>query len=678
MRTSIVVIFLFALAVSGFGATGGRVLMPIDAGWTFAFGDSSNAPAAPGYPVAGWEGIDLPHTWNASDGQDGGNDYRRGIGWYRKSIAPDPSLAGKRVFIQFDGANAVTTLFVNGREIGTHRGGFARFRFDVTGFMDPEKENLVAVKVSNAPNPDIPPLDADFTFFGGIYRHVSILATGDLAISCMDLGSSGVSVIQKSVSSARATLTAKVLVDNSGRRTRKPTVRIHLLDRAGNTVAQGSQPVAVTPGSVVTAALQLAVKRPHLWNGRADPYLYRVVVDLVDDGALCDEVSEPLGIRSIAVDREKGFFLNGKPYPLRGVNKHQDRQGKGWAVSEADMEEDFALMSEMGVTAIRMAHYQHPIHEYDLADSLGMVLWTEIPVVNRITASAAFADNATQQLRELVRQNINHPSVVFWGIANEITLQAGPDPQPLMQRLALEAKREDPSRLNAIASAAGDNHPTNWNTDVAGFNKYFGWYVDSLKDFAPWVDKLHRNRTKPSERIGVTEYGAGASIRFHADTLRIQDHTEEYQSLYHEVYWNAMSERPFIWGTFVWNMFDFAVDFRTEGDTPGRNDKGLVTFDRKVRKDSFFWYKANWTKEPMVYIASRRFNPRPTSPVCVTAYTNLERVELLVNGRSLGIRPVDHQSVRWDHVPLTRGKNRVEVRGGPGGESVTDRVLWDY
>jgi beta-galactosidase len=399
---------------------------------------------------------------------------------------------------------------------------------------------------------------------------------------------------------------------------------------------------------------------------------------LLEGGVSIDGVSEPLGIRSFAVDRERGFFLNGTPYPLRGVNKHQDRPGKGWAISEADMAEDYSLMAEMGVTAIRMAHYQHPVREYELADSLGMILWTEIPVVNSITANGAFTDNAVQQLRELIRQNINHPSVVFWGIANEITLRPGPDPQPLMRHLAAEAKRQDPSRLTAIASAAGDNHPTNWNTDVAGFNKYFGWYVDSLKDFAPWVDRLHRERTKPSERIGVTEYGAGASIRFHADTLRIMDHTEEYQSLYHEVYWNAMSERPFIWGTFVWNMFDFAVDSRKEGDTPGRNDKGLVTFDRKVRKDAFFWYKANWTAAPMAYIASRRFTPRPVSPVTVTVYTNLEQAELEVNGRSLGIRPAEHHTVRWDHVPLARGKNRVEVKGVSGFETVGDSVVWDH
>jgi beta-galactosidase len=655
-----------------------RTDFPLDAAWTFALGDTSDAPADPAFALPGGVTVSLPHTWNGIDGQDGGGDYRRGTGWYRKTVRLEPSTEGKQLYLQFDGANAVTTVFVNGRRIGTHRGGFARFRFDVTRVLKQGADNLIAVKVSNAPFADVPPLDADFTFYGGIYRHVHLIATRSFAFSCMDMGSSGLAITQSNVGPLKAELRVQMRIANHGPTGRTGSVRTRVLDKEGVEVAGHISPLGVSPNSDSTVVHHILVRRPHLWDGRNDPYLYRVVAEVREGDRVTDIVSAPLGVRSFSIDGNKGFILNGRSYDLHGVNKHQDRPRKGWAISERDMDEDFDLMKEIGATAIRLAHYQHPQHEYDLADSLGFIVWAEIPLVNRITPGHAFAKNAVQQLRELIRQNINHPSIVFWGIANEVTLREGMDPNPLLKTLAAEVKREDPTRLSGIASAAGDNDRTDSHTDVTGFNKYFGWYYDSLAAFAKWADRIQREKPRAAKFVGVTEYGAGASIAFHADSVKAMDHTEEYQCLYHETYWKAMGRRPFLWGTFVWNMFDFAVDSRNEGDTPGRNDKGLVTFDRRIRKDAFFWYKANWTPEPMVHITGRRFNPRASAFVTVKVYSNMATVELLVNGTSLGIRQTSSYITSWEGVPLAVGQNRVEARGRRGEEVVVDHLVWDH
>jgi len=648
----------------------------LDASWQFSNVNVEHGPEAVSFRDSDWQTVNLPHTWNNLDGQDGGNNYRRGAGWYRRHITPDISLEGRKLFLQFDGANTVTELYINGVFVGQHEGGFAAFRFDVTEFLVVGRDNVVTVKVDNAPHADIPPLSADFTFFGGLYRHVRLISTDRVALTSMDFGSSGVYIKQTEVSddSAHCQMTARV--SNTCGIPKSVRVTCTVVDAAGNPVLTRSATGVQAPGSTVDYVQRGTIYKPHLWNGRSDPYLYRVYVEIDDGATPTDLVWQPLGFRSFSVDREGGFFLNGRYLDLHGVNKHQDRMNKGWAISEADMDEDFAMMMELGATAIRLAHYQHPQHEYDLADREGLIVWAEIPLVNRITASSGFARNADQQLIEMIRQNYNHPSIAFWGIANEITLQAGPDPDSLLNALARRARAEDPTRLNAIASNAADTNRTSFHTDVTGFNKYFGWYGGDVKDFARWADGIHATPSLDFRKIGVTEYGAGASIRYHSENPVVNDHTEEYQNYFHETYWNAMKERPFLWGKFVWNMFDFAVDGRDEGDAKGRNDKGLVTYDRRTKKDSFYWYKANWSDEPVVYITGRRFNPRQNITTTVKVYANMDSVLLELNGISLGTMVGPERIFSWPNVALKPGSNRVRAVGRKGSGTWIDQAVW--
>jgi len=652
-----------------------RVDRIIDRDWHFSKSNLPENPQSPLVDDAAWEVITLPHTWNNTDGEDGGGDYYRGTGWYRKHLTPDLSLRGRRLFLQFDGANTTTEAYVNGQLVGVHKGGFAAFRFEVTAELQAGRDNLIAVRVSNAPDPDVPPLDADFTFFGGLYRHVHLLCTDPLALTALDCGSSGVYLRALNVSARSAEFEVTSRVSNGSASDKDASVISTLVDASGRVVETLHSRHTMRAHSTEDVIQHTTVSHPHLWDGRHDPYLYRVYVE-VDDGAhVTDGVLESFGFRSFSIDRDKGFILNGRALDLHGVNKHQDRLDKGWAISESDMDEDFALIEELGANALRLAHYQHPQHEYALADRKGLVVWAEIPLVNRITASGAFAQNARQQLTELIRQNMNHPSIVFWSIANEVTLQHGPDPNALLDSLAELARREDPTRLSTIASCASDEDSTNDHTAALGFNKYFGWYGGALRDFAAWADRYHANKALAQRKIAITEYGAGASIHFHSDNPHVNDHTEEYQCLFHEAYWRAMTARPFLWGKFVWNMFDFAADQRSEGDQKGRNDKGLITYDRKTKKDPFFYYKANWSSTPFVHITSRRFNPRVKSPVEVKIYATVKSVELKLNGTSLGAKTSADHVFLWPQVKLMKGANVLEASGGP---SVHDRVVWNH
>ena len=385
-----------------------------------------------------------------------------------------------------------------------------------------------------------------------------------------------------------------------------------------------------------------------------------------------------LGIRTFSIDPQKGFLLNGQPYHLHGVSRHQDRQDKGWAISNADHDEDMALIKEMGCTAIRLAHYQHSEYFYELCDKEGMIVWAEVPVVNDITPTEAFTDNAEQQLRELIRQNQNHPSICFWSIGNEVMARNG-DPRPLFKEMNAVAHEEDPTRITTMAFAVpkveadtGKQWPREWwdITDAVGQNRYSGWYRGTLQDFRPFVE------SQPAEAI--SEYGAGASIYFHNEHPVRMDHSEEYQCLFHETYWPVIHENPKIWGNFVWNMFDFGVARRKEGDHTGRNNKGLVTRDRKTKKDAFYYYQANWSDEPMAHINSKRFTVRGLDRIAVKVYSNAAEIELLVNGKSLGKKSGTYAAFVWDDVPLKVGENQVIARGEKDGKPVEDSCAWTY
>jgi beta-galactosidase len=659
---------------------GGRTRVPINADWKFLRSDAAQA-SANSFDDAAWTSVALPHTYNAVDGQNGGNDYYRGVAWYRKHQVLSPEAAGKKVYLEFDGANAVCDVFVNGSAIGQHRGGFARFRFDVSAAMVPGSDNVIAVRVNNAPANDIAPLEADFTSFGGLYRDVHLIVAEPLHIDLLDSASPGVYFDVMEVSAASASLRARTRIRNDSDAPREVVATTVVVRVDGTVAARLSGAATVEPGATVELAATDTLLQPHLWDGLADPYVYTVHTELRSGSQLTDQVTQPLGVRSFAVDASTGFSLNGRALDLHGVNRHQDRLGMGWAITEREHDEDMALIREMGATAIRLAHYQHAEHFYDLADRTGMVVWAEIPLVNAITASAAFTANARQQLTELIRQNYNHPAIVFWGIGNEQRRDDAAT-NALLAELEGLVQSEDPQRLSTYAQCCtSDTGGLPQHTDTVGYNTYYGWYdaFGTSEQFAAWADGLHA--AQPTWKIAVSEYGAGAALSQHADNPVQPEpyglfHPEEWQNVLHETHWLAMKTRPYLWGKFIWNMFDFAVDGRNEGDTPGRNDKGLVSYDRKTKKDAFYWYKANWSTEPFVYITSRRYTERPVTPITVKIYANVSAVELRVNGVSQGSTTSLDRIFTWPNIALAGGANSIEAIGTAEGETFTDSVTW--
>jgi len=679
------------------GSAGSRVDTNLNTGWSFQRADVTFAEA-PSFDDSAWTTLDLPHTWNATDGQDGpATPYYRGIGWYRKHYEVPAALQGQRLYLQFDGSNLVTEVFVNGKAAGAHAGGYAAFRFDVTDLVSYGADNLIAVKVNNAagadlmhalipgsPTVNVPPLTADYTFFGGLYRSVHLLSTPALAISPMDFASSGVYVTETEVSAASAELTIKVKLSNEKDSAASANLKASVLDATNAEVASTTATQAVPAHGKADGVLGMTLANPHLWDGLRDPYLYSVRVDLLDGGSVLDSVTVPLGVRSFSLSPTSGFTLNGKALGLHGVNKHQDHEDKGSAIADSDTDADFAIIEEIGATAIRLAHYQHAQHTYDVCDRAGLVVWAETPVINRINDTPEFAANAEQQLTELILQNYNHPSILFWSVGNETTLRAGPSPDALIAHLASVATAEDPTRFAAYAAdGTATDSPVNFHGQAHGFNQYQGWYGGKVADFGSWADE--NRQAHPEAPIGLTEYGAGASIYEHTADPAAADtggdhtssaHPEEYQSYFHEGYWSQLQARPFIWGTFVWALFDFASDNRSEGMSAGLNDKGLVTFDRQTRKDAFYWYKANWSAETFVHINSRRFASLPKSSNTVRVYSNAATVELELNGTSLGMKTAPNHLFVWENVAWAAGANVIEASATSAANTVKDSVTW--
>jgi beta-galactosidase len=668
----VLIVALTTGGITAAKATSLRRVTALDEGWRFLRADAAGAEA-PGFDDHAWARVRVPHTWNAQDGQDGGNDYYRGVGWYRRRQTIPRSDAGRELYVELDAANLEATLYVNGHEAGHHAGGYARFRFDVTSLVTLGAANVFAVEVSNAPNPSVPPRSADYTFFGGLYRDARLVSVDPVHLDMDSDGSSGVLAFQTAVSRESATVNVRASVENSDPSPRDADVAVSLRDAKGQVVSRGSAHLAIPGKGTHEATLPLQVASPHLWDGVRDPYLYALDVEVTSGGRPVDAVAEPLGLRFFDFDAQAGFSLNGAPLNLHGVNRHQDRQDKGWALSPRDDDEDFALIRELGANAVRLAHYQHSQHVYDLCDRLGLVVWAEVPVVNS-AAAGPFVDNAEQQLRELIRQSGNHPSIVTWSLANELqTDKSEPGTiGPLLAALNALAHEEDPTRPTTLATFYAATDPSAAVTDVVGFNRYDGWYVGTLEDFAPGLDVMRARR--PQLKLAISEYGAGASVAIHSATPKKRDHSEEYQALFHETYWRALAARPYVWGSFVWNMFDFASDGRKEGDHAGRNDKGLVTYDRKIKKDAFYFFKASWSSAPVVYVTGRRFSPRPPGAYEIKVYSNAAKIELRVRGAALPALSSPTHVFTWPAVALARGANRIEASGVVGGRTVRDAV----
>jgi len=664
-----------------------RIDVNIDAGWRFNKGDVTGAEQT-AFNDTAWASISVPHTWNNLDGQDGPTTtpaYYRGIGWYRRHyVFPADTMSNKKIYLQFDGSAYITDVWVNGTKVGSHAGGYAAFRFDVTSVARLGSDNVIAARVDNsqsvntsfvpvagASTANVPPRSGDFTFFGGCYRDVHVLATDLLAISPVDYASSGVYLKTSNVGADAADLSATIKLSNANATAKSASVELTVRDAAGAAV----QTIAGTQNVPANGTAQLVltgkVTNPHLWNGLADPYLYHANVVVKDGDAVTDAVQQPLGFRFFAFDTNTGFSLNGRPYPLHGVCMHQDHKGKGGTFSTSDIDDDFAIIKELGATNIRFAHYQHSQYTYDKADQLGIVGWAENALVDSINDTAEFAANAKQQTIELIRQNYNHPSIFIWSISNEILLRTS-TPAPgstsadvigLVRAINDLVHSEDSTRITAQAAANGDN-PLNLVPDLTTWNEYNGWYYGFVRDFGPWADREHA--ANPTRPIGVAEYGAGASILqqdlpiVETGTSRTNGiQTEQYGTFFHESHWAQIQARPFLVWTSVWNLFDFASDYRSEGLVPGLNTKGLVTYDRQTKKDAFYLYKANWSKDPFVHIINRRLTNLPAKSTEIRVYSNQPDVEITLNGTSLGRKTASDHVFSWTNVPWASGSNTV-------------------
>ena len=589
-----------------------RTVLSLNEGWLFA------------KPGAAQEAVTLPHTWNATDGQDGGNDYFRGMCRYSRTLKKEELPAGERVYLEIPAANSSADVYVNGEKLTHHDGGYSIFRTDITDAVAGKEESLLEIDVDNSANDYVYPQMADFTFYGGLYRGASLIGVSASHISLDNWGGPGVKVTPI-INGKQAKVTVEVSLTNV-----KPgqTLRVTLMDAAGkavDTVSVGTD----------TPVAEATIDDVHLWNGRKDPYLYTAVTELLEGEQVLDAVKARFGCRTYEIDPNKGFILNGDLYPLHGVSRHQDRKGIGNALLPEHHKQDMDLICEVGATTIRLAHYEHSQYFYDLCDERGMVVWAEIPYISRHLPKGR--ENTFTQMRELIIQNYNHPSIVVWGLSNEITMNGDSDPDLLENhRLLNDLCHElDKTRktTEAVVSMCDIHSPYLDIPDVVSYNHYFGWYGGNTDMNGPWFDKFHE--AHPDLPVGISEYGCEA-LNWHTSKPTQGDYTEEYQAYYHEELIKQIDARPYLWATHVWNMFDFGADSRAEGGENGQNHKGLVTFDRSYKKDSFYAYKAWLSDDPFVHLCGKRYVDRVEAVTKVTVYSNQPEVELFVNGKSLG------------------------------------------
>jgi beta-galactosidase len=722
----VIILSLFMYGgVSGQGAPGmdtteRRMTEPLTDNWRFTQDDRLSDEEALDSTGDDWQTISLPHTWNAEDAASlDATTYKRGLGWYRLEF--DTPASGTRHWLEFGAASLVADVWLNGEHLGQHKGAFTAFRFDVTDVLAESGPNVLLVKTNNREPTEeddvtaIPPMGGDFNVSGGLYRYVSLISTVhsdhfDLG----DMGGPGVYATTTSISGGNATVNVRAKLTSNSNEDGDYIVRASLLDAEDRLAGSAERPVSLAAGSNLEVAQDLNVSNAHLWQGVEDPYLYRLVVELlITDGESSDSIDkvvQSFGIREMRFDPNEGFFLNGQHVRLHGVAMHQDYLGKGWAISNSDMDKSLGMIMEIGANAVRLGHYPFSQYALERASELGLVAWAETALGLRTTvercspvdATEAFVASARQQLRELIRQQYNHAAVAMWAVGNETTLGhlACPDSYdnvtPVLRELHEVAKNEDPSRPTAYAEFP---HPversgalaTEGITDLYGSNRYYLWYEPAFKQMGPLLDATLAK--EPDQPLGITEYGAGAAITHHTDNplggypeVRsapeggVAYQPEEYASYVHEQNYRLIESKDYLWGAFVWNMFDFGSANRYEGDVTGVNTKGLVTFDRETRKDPFFFYKANWSDEPVTYIVGRRYTDRAYAVNDVKVYSNADSVRLLVNDVEVGSMSADQCEFRtcvFQDVRLSPGANRVVAVGDHGGEAVEeDMVEW--
>ena len=618
-----------------------RHIVSINQGWFF----SKEATTVPAALCTDWEAVNVPHCWNAVDGQDGGNDYWRGTAYYAKSISKAELPASDRYYLEINGANSSADVYLNGQHLAHHDGGYSTWRVDLTETL--ADENLLVIAVDNAANDRVYPQMADFTFYGGLYRNVNIIAVSKSHFDLDYYGTPGIKVTPV-MEGSDAKTEVEVFLTNAKE---GQIVRYTLLNQEGKVL-----------GTKDTADKKVIfrIKNAHLWHGRKDPYLYSVKAELVEGEAVLDTVSTRFGCRSYKIDPENGFILNGEAYPLRGVSRHQDRWGLGNALLPEHHEEDIELICEVGCTTIRLAHYQHDQYFYDLCDEKGLVIWAEIPYISNHMPKGR--ENTISQMIELIVQNYNHPSIVVWGLSNEISM-AGATPDlienhNILNDMCHEMDKTRPTTM-AVVSMCSMDDPYVRIPDTVSYNHYFGWYGGDTSMNGPWFDEFHKKY--PNQPIGCSEYGCEA-LNWHTSNPTQGDYTEEYQAYYHEELIKQLFTRKYMWATHVWNMFDFGADARAEGGENGQNHKGLMTFDRKYKKDAFYAYKAWLNPEPMVHICGKRYIDRVEDVTKITVYSNQPTVELFANGESLGVKEAPDHFFYFD-VP-NRGETTLVAKAG--------------
>lgn len=616
-------------------------------GWRFA--KTAEIPAA--FPES-WQPVTLPHTWNAADGTDGGNDYWRGTACYCRRLTPPALAAGEQLWLEFEGAAMTAEVYLNGRKLARHKGGYSTFRVELTPALQ-EGDNLLAVLVDNSENDTVYPQKADFTFYGGLYRPVHLLTVPAAHFALDYCGGPGLKVTPAVDLEAR---TAAV------------TVETWITGEAASVTFSTAGQTFTVPVENGHASAVFTLENVHLWDGVENPYLYTVTASL-DSG---DSISARYGCRTIGFDADKGFLLNGRVYRLCGAARHQDRQGLGSALTNAEHEEDMALLREMGANTVRLAHYQHAQHFYDLCDEYGLIVWAEIPYITKHMENGRA--NTVSQMTELVVQNYNHPSIVCWGLSNEITASGGVTPDMVENHKLLNdlCHKLDATRPTTMAHAfmLDMDDPFVMASDIRSYNLYYGWYLGELEQNDQFFDEFHQKH--PEAVIGLSEYGADANPVYQNGHPEKGDWSEPYQALYHEHMLKMWAERPYIWAMHCWNMFDFAADGRNEGGKPGQNQKGLVTFDRKTKKDAFYIYKAYLSKEPFVHLCGRRYADRPEEITEVKVYSNQPAVTLLVDSREFATQTGD--KIFKFQVPIT-GAHTIEARSGELTDAIAIRKV---
>lgn len=694
--------------------TAARPAIDLSHGWRFRFGDEPASVTGSDFDDRDWQQVSVPHSWNHIGAyaltRGAETDNRQGVGWYRLRVDAPKAKPGDRQYLDFAAVAKLADVWVNGRHVGTHKGAFARFRLDVSDAWKPGQRNLVVVSADNSKvepgssTSEVIPLSGDFFVHGGIYREVSLLQLPAASIDPLDYGGPGVYARATRITPQSAAVEVRTKLRNASASPRNLTLATNIRDARGKIVARSVQRVILAPG-VGEQRVALDIARPHRWDGRADPYIYSVTSTISDGKTQLDRVTQPLGLRSFRFDADAGFFLNDRHVKLRGVSRHQDALGSGWAVTPRQHAEDMALIEELGANTIRQAHYQHADAWSDLAGKAGMVVWAELPYVTTPSVSGgkgsdALWANAEQQLREQIRQNYNHPSILMWSVGNEVDSAKGfgqkgapPLPLALLRHLNAVAKQEDPDRPTTFADCceglgliqtAGEKLAG--TADLIGYNRYYGWYypnpLQARTDLGATLDKFHR--AHPALPMSLSEYGAGGAISQHSDDVLNgfvnfvgRPHPEEYQAWIHEQTWPSIAKRDFVFASWVWAMFDFASDLRDEGDAVDLNDKGLVTADRKQRKDAFWFYKVAWSDAPALHFAGKRYVDRAYPVMDVKAYSTAASASLTINGKSIGQAPCPDLVCEWKNVALRPGSNAAVVTTTTGGRTLRDTSTWN-